>query len=87
MSPSLHHPCDRAREGAILGAALLGAGGLALRLALRRHGQGGGHRLGHATEVAALMALAGAVAGALIGGAIESDLDEPGEVDWASVAR
>jgi len=70
MSEFVFGPRDRAREGAIVGAALLGVGGLALRYILSRNGGNGNRRLGRAAEAGAFLALTGAIAGALIGGTI-----------------
>jgi len=78
MSPFVTSSCprDHATEGAIIGAAVLGVGGLALGYAIRGNGSGSSPRLGEAAGVGALLALAGAIAGALIGGAID-DTESP----------
>lgn len=70
-------PRDRAGQGALLGATLLGVGGLLLRYALRGSAHGGGRRLGAAAEAGAVLALTGALAGALIGGALEETEGPP----------
>lgn len=77
MSYVVSGPRDHAREGALIGAALLGVCGLALRYALRGGANGGHRRLGDAAETGAVLALTGALAGALVGGAMEGTEEPP----------
>jgi len=67
----------RSRLAWLIGAALLGVCGLALRYALRGGANGGHRRLGDAAETGAVLALTGALAGALVGGAMEGTEEPP----------